>query len=238
MSKIFLTGDTHGGESGDMKKINSREWPKGNNLSKSDYLIILGDFGFVWGGKSRKRDLHVQKWLKEKPWTTLVIDGNHENHDLLGQLETKEMFGNRVGVINDSIFLLKRGEIYNINEKSFFCMGGAESIDKEHRELGITWWPQEIPSYREMDKGLESLSKYKWEVDYILTHTCPNSIGQTFISMQRPGENMLRCPVGNYLDHIYKDQSVSYKKWFFGHWHSDWDYEKFSMLYQRVVELV
>lgn len=45
---IFITGDTHGGI--DIKKLSSRNFPKGKKLTKNDFLIITGDFGFVWSG--------------------------------------------------------------------------------------------------------------------------------------------------------------------------------------------
>lgn len=237
---IYLTGDTHRGQSGDMIKLNSKKWPEGKKLTKEDYLIILGDFGFVWaqeGSDDQKTDLHVQKWLKEKPWTTIVIDGNHENHDMLERLPTTQKFGNEVRVINESIYLLKRGEVYEINGKSFFCMGGAESIDKENRTLGASWWPQEIPSYAEMDRGIESLEKVNWEVDYVLTHTCPEWIGQMYVSQSSKISSKINCAVGNYLDHLYQDRNLKFKKWYFGHWHDDWDYDNFRMLYQRVLPL-
>jgi hypothetical protein len=76
--------------------------------------------------------------LNERPWTTLVVDGNHDNHDRLNQLPVEEKFGGKVGVIADSIYHLKRGEIYQIQDKKILSFGGAESIDKLSRIEGIT----------------------------------------------------------------------------------------------------
>ena len=50
-------------------------------LSKDDYVIILGDAGIVWDGGAADRE--VQQALKDLPVTTLWLDGNHENFDLL-----------------------------------------------------------------------------------------------------------------------------------------------------------
>jgi len=38
---VYVTGDTHG--HWDIKKLNSKNFPEGNSLTKNDYVIILGD---------------------------------------------------------------------------------------------------------------------------------------------------------------------------------------------------
>jgi hypothetical protein len=117
MSKVYVTGDTHG--SLDYNKL---ELFSNNNcfLTKSDYVIILGDFGFIWDNYESKTEKIWKKWFDNKPWTTLFIDGNHENFDRLKNIPITNMLNGLVGIITDSIFHLKRGEIYIINNKSFF----------------------------------------------------------------------------------------------------------------------
>ena len=41
---VYVTGDIHGGL--DMQKL--RDWELGDSLTRDDYLIIAGDFGFPW----------------------------------------------------------------------------------------------------------------------------------------------------------------------------------------------
>ena len=139
MSKVFVCGDTHGGSNHDMDKLSTKKWKEGKDLTRDDYLIIAGDCGLVWYSEScshYKNDLHWQRWITEKkPWTTLFIDGNHENHDMLGELEQIEMFGGTVGKVREHLYHLKRGQVYTIAGKKFFCMGGAVSSDKEHRTI-------------------------------------------------------------------------------------------------------
>lgn len=60
--------------------INNRNFKKGKNLTKNDYLRITGDFGFVWDGS--KTDEYWLNWLNKKPYTVLFVDGNHENFEL------------------------------------------------------------------------------------------------------------------------------------------------------------
>ena len=236
---IYITGDTHGGQAGDMKALGTRRWKIGSQLSKEDYLIVMGDFGCVWsqkGSKGAKNDAHIQKWLHDKPWTTLFVDGNHENHDMLDELEEVEMFGDVVGKVNDSIYHLKRGRIYNIDGNRIFTMGGAKSYDREHRTLGSSYWTQEIPSYADMDLGLEALEKANWDVDYVFTHTCPRLIaGMVKLHKNLPHNANFSDPTEEYLEHIRKN--VKCKLWYFGHWHGSWQWENFVLVYNRVLKL-
>ena len=58
-----------------------RAFPEQKTMTKNDFVIICGDFGCIWGGD--KTDKYLLKTLGEKPFTTLFVDGNHENFDLL-----------------------------------------------------------------------------------------------------------------------------------------------------------
>ena len=50
MGRIFITGDTHG--ENDIGKLNTRLFPIQKQLTKDDYVIIVGDFGACWYGGS------------------------------------------------------------------------------------------------------------------------------------------------------------------------------------------
>ena len=47
MTRIFITGDTHGDY--DWHKLNTKFFPEQKEFTKDDYVIITGDFGGVWG---------------------------------------------------------------------------------------------------------------------------------------------------------------------------------------------
>lgn len=68
---IYVTGDTHGALS--INKLSSDEFPQGKELTKNDYVIICGDFGLVWNNNGE--DYWWRRWLDNKPWTTLFVDG-------------------------------------------------------------------------------------------------------------------------------------------------------------------
>ncbi|MBP3380150.1 MAG: metallophosphoesterase [Ruminococcus sp.] len=104
---IFITGDIHG--SYDIHKFSTSVFSKQKELSRSDYMIICGDFGLVWSNSAEER--YWLKWLDSKPWTTLWIDGNHENFDLLKEYPVEEWHGGQVQKITENIIHLCRGSV-------------------------------------------------------------------------------------------------------------------------------
>lgn len=245
---IFLTGDTHFNH--DIHKLTSSNFVQGKKLTKKDYVIILGDFGLLWYNDSNNsEEKYWKKWLSQKPWTTLFVDGNHENHSRLLALPMVEKFGGNVGVVNDSIFHLKRGEIYEINHEVFFTMGGAYSIDKANRQEGISWWKEEQPSYAEYEYGLSNLEKYNWKVDYILAHNCPRIVTEEYLTTMGlgMGNGLIKTEFDYYVEKMdsiakYFDEVVKktkFKKFYYGHFHDEWTSkdEKYVMLYNNIVPL-
>ena len=245
---IYITGDTHG----DFDRFTGKNWPMGEELTKDDYVIICGDFGGLWnfpGGKFYdEREYWLQR-LSNKNWTTLFIDGNHENHVLLNELPQIEKFEGIVGKVRNSIFHLRRGQIYTIDNKKFFCFGGAQSIDKHMRKDGISWWKEELPSIEEEQTGLENLEKNQYEVDYIITHTAPKTVvrtlgyGETTI-VTNPYSTLYDNtydswkyfdPTTTYLEHIA--QTVKFKKWYFGHFHEFKQIGRYITLYKKIIKL-
>ncbi|MDU1323470.1 MAG: metallophosphoesterase [Clostridium botulinum] len=228
---IYITGDTH--FPNDIEKLNELNFPECKNLTKDDYVIICGDFGAIWNNS--KQELYWRELLQNKPWTTLFIDGNHENFDLLYQFPVEEWHGGKVHKINNSIYHLMRGQVFNINGLKFWTMGGATSTDKENRREHITWWKEEIPDSNEMAEGLANLEKHNNEVDYILTHTCSSSILQDITKIYgfqpKPEENL-----NKYLKII--EEKVKFKKWYFGHFHEDIEIdEKHTLVFEKIIKI-
>lgn len=223
--RLFVTGDTHGDI--DFHKLNTKNFPEGRLLTKEDFVIVCGDFGAVWDGA--KSDKYLQKWYNEKPWTTLFIDGNHENHDLLNSYPVSEWNGGKVHFITPSIIHLMRGQIYKIGNKTFFTMGGAESHDKIYRKEGVSWWAREMPSNNEYEEGLTNLNKVNNQVDYILSHCAPDQLQEQIAYWYKHDK------LTNYLEIIR--QTVEFKNWFLGHYHIDKDFDRYHVLYNNIIEL-
>lgn len=221
---IYVTGDTHADIG--IKKLSVKNFPMQKSLTKKDYLIVCGDFGLIWDGSTR--EIWWKKWLAGKNFTTLWIDGNHENFDILREFSLQDKFGGKVREIAPNIYHLERGQVLTIDGQRFFVMGGARSHDKEYRTEHISWWKDEMPSMEEMERGINALDNNGWSVDYVLTHCAPRSI-QTMIADWYEND-----PLVSYLERIMVD--LQFKRWYFGHYHIDKIMnDQFIALYNKVM---
>lgn len=226
MSRIFVTGDTHGDI--DFHKLSSKNFPIGLTLTKDDYVIICGDFGGLWSGDNC--DNFMLNWYKSKPWTTLFVDGNHENFDLLNTYPIEEWNGGKVHKINDSIIHLMRGQVFTINGIKFFTMGGAASVDKSCRIEGRSWWKEELPSRAEYEEGLDNLEAHNNKVDYIISHSCSNEM-LDYLSK----DTYVHDDITGFLTIV--TNTIDFKIHFFGHYHIDGNFGRYRALYQDVIEI-
>lgn len=230
---IYVTGDIHGDI--DISKLGFRHFTDGKLLTKDDFVIIAGDFGIPWrvvDGKIDRSDLYWLKWLDSKPFTTLFIDGNHENHEYLDSLKVEKWNGGNIHRISKSVYHLMRGQVFNLQGKKFWVFGGAASHDMWCRTEGINWWPREIASQSEMTLGFNNLEKNNMCVDYIVTHTPPALIKESLKCYDN------KCNVASYLDFILNHST--FDRWYCGHMHIDLDFENpnVSILMNRVMRLI
>ena len=221
---IYITGDTHG--TIDWEKINTTRFPEQRDLTREDHLIILGDFGGVWDGG--EQDRYIIKTYEKRNFTTLFVDGNHENHDLLDAYPVKAWNGGKVHFISDHVIHLMRGQVYEIDGVRIFAMGGAESTDKAYRREGVSWWAREMPSNEEYEEAVRNLEKYGFDVDIVLTHCAPEGyLGKVVCNR---AENRLT----KFLDALITEYGLTFKHWYFGHYHRDLEWDKFSIMYSKI----
>ena len=223
---IYITGDTH--IPVDIQKLSTKRFPEQKEMTKNDYVIICGDFGGVWDGSNEEK--YWIKWLKSKNFTTLFVDGNHENFDILYNLPTVEFGGGIVHKVDDGIYHLMRGQMYTIDGKKFFVFGGATSHDKEHRTEGKNWWKEEMPTEEEYKKAKESICNHNYTCDYIITHSAPTSVQTEIASTYEINE------LTEFLEKI--KNNVACKKWFFGHYHQDKKFdEKYIAIFDSIYKI-
>lgn len=223
---IYVTGDTHGGI--DIAKLSFKDFPEQRKLTKDDYVIVCGDFGFVWDGS--KEEQWWLKWLQDKSFTTLWIDGNHENFDRLYEYPVTSKFGGKVREIVPGVYHINRGQVLTIDGRKIFFMGGARSVDKGFRREHVSWWAEELPSVAEEQAALKALDACDWEVDYVITHCAPNSVAGQLV----PFGHFEEDSATKLLEHI--DHLLNYKKWYCGHYHVDLVVdEHHEALYNKVV---
>ena len=249
---VFVTGDTHGDW---INRLNVDSFPEQKEMTKDDYVIICGDFG-IWDNS--KREKYNLSWLDDKPFTTLFVSGNHENYDILDSLEMSEWHGGLVNFVRKSVIHLMRGQVFNIEDKTFFTFGGASSHDisagilepddpnfkekKKHLDKDpfalyrinhVSWWERELPSENEMEMGLDNLKKENNKVDYIITHS--PSTSELYLM---GGKGLYQSDIlTNYLEDV--KANTEYKRHFFGHMH--WDKainDKDVCLYEQIIRIL
>jgi hypothetical protein len=251
---IYVTGDLHGVN--EIWKLKPNAFPAGQALTKDDFVVILGDFGLVWSPEqkprvqnqeSRQYTLAEQEeywlnWFSDQPWTTLIIDGNHENHERLQAYPIQNFHGGKASQIHNTIWYLRRGEVFELCGKTCFVMGGAMSIDRKWRVKGDGWWPQEVPSQEDRQNAQENLALHNDRVDLVFTHTCPLSVKAKLplhghlgnvadkLDFADPTETMLEALMGR----------MKFGRWYFAHFHLDAqirDDTRFTCVFDKVLKV-
>ena len=231
---IYVTGDTH-------RKIDNRFSEKPlTKLTEKDYLIILGDFGGIW--YDDESDNLFLSYFEKQKYTTLFIDGNHENHKKLNEYPVEMWNNGKIHKIKNNIFHLMRGQIFNIDGYKIFTFGGAYSIDKNMRTEFIDWWKEEEGNYEEMNEAFDNLEKENNQVDFIFTHAGPASKLKNFFNYF--GMNFTSSSTEKFLDEI--NNKVKFQHWFCGHYHENvnlgWfskekDDRKITILYNKIINI-
>ncbi len=224
---IYVTGDIHS----DINRFNDKFIPGESALGENDYILICGDFGFIFRNDDKEKALLDE--LERKPYKILWIDGNHENFNALSDFPVEEWNGGKVHRIRTNILHLLRGQIFTIEGKTFFTMGGAYSPDRYMRIKNFSYWAEELPDNNEYKEAIENLKKHGNKVDYILTHTAPKEIILRMGYHPDPHDAELT----GFLEWIMYE--CEYTHWFFGHFHEDRNIgEKFTALLFDSVKII
>lgn len=252
---IWITGDCHS----DFRRFRTDIFPEQKEMTRDDTMIICGDFGGIWyqeGNEKRKQEEFWLDWLEDKPYTTVFVDGNHENFDRLYQYQVIEWNGGLVHQIRPHVLHLMRGQVFTIEGKKFFTFGGASSHDIQdgildyedsdwrkkaerldnhckhmYRIRGLSWWDLELPTKEEMETGRQNLENHNNKVDFIITHTPPASI----IALLGHGLYE-QDKLTQYLEKIRCN--TEYTKMFSGHMHINKAInDKDIILYEQIIRI-
>ena len=172
---IYATGDLHG----NTLRFQPRYFPEQAEMTKNDYMIVCGDAGLVWHGD--KNDDPQLDRLEALPFTVLFLDGNHENFDALNEYPVEQWHGGKVHKIRPHVIHLMRGQAFELQGRTFFTMGGAQSHDiadgildmdspdfygqydslrrnrRQFRINHVSWWQEELPSDEEYAEARQTL---------------------------------------------------------------------------------
>ncbi|MDO5391466.1 MAG: metallophosphoesterase family protein [Eubacteriales bacterium] len=253
---IFVTGDIHGNPVRfSMDAFEEQRW-MAEDKSEAHYCIVLGDFGLVWEETQSRTEKYWLNWLDKKPFTTLFIDGNHENFDRLNAYPVTEFAGGKIHRISSKVYHLMRGEVFILNGLKFFAFGGASShdisdgiidgsdknwrsqakkLEKEGKYMfrvkNRSWWESELPTEGEMKNGMDNLAKYGNKVDFILTHS-PAASEIAILGSGTYEQDVLT----RYLEEIRIH--TEYKKMFSGHMHVNCAVnDKDLLLYEQIIRV-
>lgn len=228
---IYITGDTHG----NFRRIKNFCFNKAST-TYNDILIILGDAGINYF--LDERDTYIKELIDALPITLFCIHGNHEiRPEHISSY--KEMQWNNGSVfvedLHPNILFAKDGETYDIDGIKTFVCGGAYSVDKYYRiQNNMLWVPDEQPSDKIKAMCEQKLYENKWDVDVILTHTCPDKYTprETFLPFIK--QDTVDRSTEYWLDYI--EDMTHYKKWYCGHFHTDKTIDKMRFLFEDIVK--
>ena len=249
---------------GDFTKLSTDNFPQGKNLTKEDYVIILGDCGLIWSQKEDKNEIYWKNWLENKPWTTLFIAGNHCNFDRLEQYPIEEWNGGRVSFLRPSIIYLQYGEIFDIAGKKILALGKAASHDTQHGIID----PADYTTREEMKQACRNLEKEHGGWQFAMYRIKGESWWPQEIPTSAERIHALNNlkKVNNKVDFILTHEApasvinwvsifppteysmwlernirycVEYKHWYFGHYHLNKDInDKETCLYEQIRRIV
>ena len=215
VSNCYVIGDLHG------------EWHHLNKfVNKKNPSVILqcGDLGYwdTFDGKTtlgdrittergiRKKKWYLCKGIKNRECPVYWCDGNHEQLWSLRDIRNNNP-EEKAHEVCENVFYMQRGSVMKLSDgRTVLFMGGAASIDKEYRTLGVDWFPCETISQND----IYDLPDVK--VDIVISHTCPREF---LPDVLRHDFRKLDDPSYDALSYILYKYNPSL--WYFGHWHKN-----------------
>jgi DNA repair exonuclease SbcCD nuclease subunit len=206
--KLYIIGDIHGEYKYFLHLI---ERYKMENC----HIIIAGDIGLGFYKVNYYIDMFnmMNIKLKNKNIHLYLIRGNHDN---------PEWFSNPPEPLTlySNIHIIKDYTVLNLCNHHILCIGGAVSVDKSDRYLGLTWWEGE--EVFKID-NLNDIIKEN-NIDIVVSHTnpCfvePKMTHEPFISVE---DFRLIKESAKYLGEVFFyliENNNPLKYWVHGHHH-------------------
>jgi len=190
--KVYIAGDIHA------------RWIYLNyffDQNPEDCIILqCGDFGY-WPHFEKHRIMEFD--IRNNNSKIHFCDGNHEDHHSLLKLTDNEICPN--------VFYMKRGSTLTLPDgRVVLFMGGADSIDKNSRMMGVDWFPEETMTQKDIMKLPNT------HIDIVISHTCPREIDiqNEFNDITGRKDN---DPSREGLSFVLNKYKPSL--WYFAHWH-------------------
>jgi len=156
-------------------------------LAGEERKIVLqfGDFGF-WPRMVYGREFLgiVQTICAREGMEFWFLDGNHEDHETLGQLADlrRDLGASDVPAKvpvpgHPNIYWLQRGYRWAWHGRRWLALGGATSLDRDVRTEGVDYFPAEEIREHDIRAALPPGAEH---ADVMVTHDCPSAVVHTY----------------------------------------------------------
>lgn len=175
---VALMGDTHASKKAfalSQQEIMDFHQYQGEVIA----TISVGDFGF-WPRQPLGQEFLDYVGSKSEVIPTFFIDGNHEDHSLLGHSADDFM------MVRPNLYYIPRGYAFGFGSIRFLALGGAWSIDRIFRIEGETWFWNEEPDKADIDRACLAAEE---GVDVLLTHDCTSMAFPHFVAGEPTSQN-------------------------------------------------
>ena len=262
MGRIFIMGDLHGLATNFTSRI---KWYI-QDPQEDDIIICAGDVGLEYGnqvqGSLKKamkkfpgtiyviRGNHDNRYWRNhtdviETYTDYIEkpnDGWAFDNDTFPTLLYQKKYPN-------ILYVKDGGGVYTINGYRFLFIPGAYSVDKDYRlSRGYPYEPEEQLTWLEENQLLsaieycntpEETALNSLRIDYVVSHTAPlgtqpyyKDLFLNFVDQSTVDKHM-----EYFLDEVYNLLDNNFKHWYFGHFHDDRTFGKFTMLYTKIQEI-
>ena len=109
----------------------------------------------------------------------------------------------------------------------------ADRIVKKIPSKFCFWWADEQPSAKTKKRFEDNLAEHGWQVDYVITHTCPYKYIPTEMFLPSVNQDTVDNRTERWLAGI--ERKLKYTMWYAGHYHTDKKVDKLQLLYRSMV---
>jgi hypothetical protein len=178
-------------------------------------IMQLGDFGFIWDNNIDVVHASLDRlddMLGAADVTLIFLCGNHENHPVLEALAAKAARTSEGHyALRPNIFYTGRVAVWTWEGVRVAAVGGATSIDRHARTIGVSWWPEERLAEHEIREAMSI-----GPVDVLFTHDAPTCIPMRLMpDLLSMANRTAMSEVGRALKPAL---------WFHGHYHESLTY--------------
>ena len=193
------------------------------NLTRSDFVIVLGNLGFQYK--------EAMGYYKTMPYTILFLEGLYDDTRLLYSYETTTWVGGKVHRLCDNVYHLIRCNLFTLNGKTLFVVGGDVTCTSKKLQINSDYYSKEAPSKQELEDAVKLLLDCNYTVDYILTTIPDSKTMLLFESNQQPSD------LSNWLYDL--SNKAVFDRWYFGQYPEsiDKDFDKVTGVGDGVIPL-